>query len=119
MRMNTQVENEVQAYLNATLRYQIIQVLRDERAEARPDFIDWMFDHSKIVVVAVVSFFIILTTIVLVIGMFASYKIGIAKLEEEARICVETGYGCHSDTKNTDIQYHDTPIVEIDTGRSK
>lgn len=117
--MNTQIGNEVQAYLNANLRYQIIQVLREQRAEARPTFTDWVLDHSGIFGAAIITLFLILATIVIVIGIFATYKIEIAKREEEARICVETGYGCHSDTKNTDIQYHDTPIVEIDTGRSK
>ena len=111
--MNNQIENEVQTYLNANLRYQIIEVLHQERAQARPGVLDIICDHPSIMCAGLFSAFIIISTLVVMLGVFVGYKVDIAKLSEEARICNETGYGCKSDTKNTDIQYHDTPVVDI------
>ena len=76
-------------------------------------FEDWSDDHLITFgwLVAVVGIMCLMITIT--ICSFLLYKIDIAKLNEQARICVETGYGCQSNTQSTDIKYDNTPIVEM------
>lgn len=114
------VRNITQAYLNDNLEYQVKSILRKDREESiSRRFSDFMFDHAGTFVICIISLCFILAVIVLTLGCFISYKIDMAKLNEQARICTETGYGCVRNTTNTDIQYNNTPIVEVNTKEEK
>lgn len=114
------VRNITQAYLNDNLEYQVKSILREDRKEnLSRRFSDFMFDHPTAFVVCIISLCFILAVIVLTLGCFITYKIDIAKLSDQARICVDTGYGCVRNTTNTDIQYNNTPIVEFNTKEEK
>lgn len=108
------VKSMVASYLSDNLWDDVERIVRYVDRDNRR-FVDFLDDHIGITyfLAIAITFIVILSTIAL-FG-FCATKIQIAKLNEEAKICVETGYGCKSDTKNTDIQYKDTPIVEINT----
>ena len=74
----------------------------------------FLHDHEVLAAVGFLAGCAITVVAVVIVWVTISYNMEIGKLNESARICKETGYGCKSDTKNTDIQYHDTPIVDVE-----
>lgn len=109
-----EIQNIVEWYLTDTLYKKVKNVIYDIDRKSKIDFMEEHWLHYAILrmlFISVLSIVILLGGIVLF--SFISYKIDVAKLNEQARVCVETGYGCNSNTVNTDIKYDNTPIVEI------
>lgn len=108
------VKSMVASYLSDNLRDDVERIVNYMDRDNRK-FVDFLDDHMSLTYfIAIPITIIIIFTSIALFGFFVT-KVEIARLNEEAKICVETGYGCKSDTKNTDIQYKDTPIVEINT----
>ena len=113
------IRDIVISYLNANLYNLVKHNIYDIDRKERTNFIDFMYDHE------IMSAFVIgcLTILLLLLGIlgfgFAVYKIDTATVREKANICVETGYGCESNTHNTDIKYDNTPIVEVKNESNK
>ena len=65
--------------------------------EYKTTFADYLEEHMLIsVFLAVVVPLIVLITLA-IMGMFVKHNLEIAELNERARICSETGYGCNDD----------------------
>lgn len=101
-------------YLNENIETQIDLILKRNYRENSSEIIRWFFDdHDGLSAFILGIFSVILLVIIIVAGINIAHNLDIARLNEEARICLETGYGCKSNTKNTDIKYDNTPVIEI------
>lgn len=108
------VKNITVEYLNKNLDDKINLISERKYRENNSRIIRYFFDeHDGLLAFIFGIFSVILLVILIVAGIFIAYNLDIARLNEEAHICLETGYGCKSNTKNTDIRYDNTPVIEI------
>ena len=115
--MNNDEEKRIRdiviTYLNANLYSLVKHNIYDIDRKERKHFIDFMYDHEYMFAFVIGCLAILLLALGILGFGFAVHKIDIASIREKANICVETGYGCESNTHNTDIKYDNTPIVEV------
>lgn len=113
--LTDKVRNIVYNYFDDDeLDKRIEQIEKRQYKENNSKIIKWFFDDHETLLAFIIGISVVILCIILiVIGIFITYKLDIAKLNEESRICVETGYGCKSSTINKDITYDNAPIVEI------
>ena len=81
--------------------------------EYKRTFTDYLDDHPVTGMLLTMILPLICVLVLVIVGMVLLHNFEIAELNEKARICTETGYGCESNTVNKDIKYDNTPIVEV------
>lgn len=104
----------MQAYLNEHLDREVRYIVRDMEKEDRKTIGSFLYDHEATAAVSIICISIAVVLCTLMLVFLISTRMAIYEQEQKARICAETGYDCKSNTKNTDIQYHDTPIINIE-----
>lgn len=82
--------------------------------EDRKTIGSFLCDHEITASISIICISVAVLFCALMLVFFISTRMAIYEQEQKARICVETGFDCKSNTKNTDIQYHDTPIINIE-----
>lgn len=105
--------NIVQAYLNDELEDQVERCVNRIDREHRTTLLDWLCDHETTFCILIFTCIAVVAVSLIIIGCLVNHNLDIAKLKTQAEICKETGYGCVTNTKNTDIQFHDTPIIDV------
>lgn len=105
-------------YMDERLIDAVRDVLKEQNEELKQEFKnDFIEDHpvyfmiTRGVLWASLGFTLFI--IAAISSIFISYKIDMAKINEQAKICKETGYGCTSNTINHDIKYDNTPLIEV------
>lgn len=114
--LHTQVKNITTQYLNDNLEDAVEHIIELDRKDNNSRLIRFFFkDHEFITGVLIVILGLIILGISFMLFVGFSHNLEIDKLNNEARVCVETGYGCKSDQNNTntDIKYDNTPIVDV------
>ena len=110
------IRNTVITYLNDNLEDHIENVLdhryHKENLGKITEF--FFYKHDMVTIWLIIVFFIMLGFLAFCGLSQLWIQIDLNRTRELAKICNETGYGCKSDTNNTDIQYKDTPLVQIE-----
>ena len=109
-----EIYNIIDNYLEDKLYNKVKTIIYDIDRKSKREFMEdhWLpYVITRMLLISSLSIVILLGGILL-FG-YISYKLDVAKLNEQARICTETGFGCTSNTINQDIKYDNTPIVEI------
>ena len=109
-----EIYNIIDDYLDEKLYKKTKDIIYDIDRKSKKEFKEEHWVHYEIlnyILYSSIAIFILVSSICL-FGVI-SYNLDVAKLNEQARICLETGYGCTSNTINTDIRYDNTPIVEV------
>lgn len=78
-------------------------------------FYDFWEDHIGLFSCIVMSICALIICVIVLGCCYLSHNLEIDMLHQKAIICNETGYGCESNTNNTDIKYDNTPIIDVDT----
>ena len=112
--MSWEIQNQVQAYLNDHLDREVRYIVRDIEKEDRKTIGSFLYDHEVTASILIICISLALVLCTLMLVFFISSRMSIYEQEQKARICVETGFDCKSNTKNTDIQYHDTPLINLE-----
>ena len=116
--MKEEIYNICEDFMNERLHNKVVLELQSQNKELKQEFEnDFNEEHFIWYMFTKGAFWITLALVIAFIGIFLccqlALKIDIIKLNEQARVCQETGYGCNSNTINQDIKYDNTPIVEI------
>lgn len=101
----------VEDYLNTN--YDDIILDAGDKIIASKTKFDFLEKYPYIIHIVTISICAISIFLLIILAIFIDYKIDMAKLNEQSKICVETGYGCTSNTINKDIKYDNTPIVDV------
>lgn len=113
---NYKIRNAVISYLNDNLEEHLDYTYNHRyRKENLGKITEFFFvHHETLTAFAIIFLFILIGVFAFIGGTQLWVQIDLNHTRELAKICNETGYGCKSDTKNTDIQYKDTPLVQIE-----
>lgn len=116
--MKEEIYNICEDFMNERLHNKVVMELQSENKTLKQNFIDdFNEEHYIWYMITKGAFWITLSLTIAFIGLFLccslALRYDITKLNEQARVCQETGYGCNSNTINQDIKYDNTPIVEM------
>lgn len=122
--MKEQIYYICEDFMNERLHNKVVAELQSENKKLKQEFInDFNEEHFIWYMITKGAFWIALALAIFFIGLLLcchlSLKYDITKLNEQARVCQETGYGCSSHNINQDIKYDNTPIVEIENETHK
>lgn len=107
------IRNIVQAYLNDELEDQVKCCVNEIDRKHRTSLLDWLCDHELTFCMLIFTGIAVVAVTLIILGCTINHNLDINKLKVQAEICKETGYGCVTNTNNTDIQFHDTPIIDV------
>lgn len=74
------------------------------------------FWDEHIVLFSIITFSLSVGFIFIMLSgtIILNHNLELDMINKKSLICKETGYGCTSNTVNTDIKYDNTPIIEVE-----